>query len=125
LCTFCLLNQIVFLEKGQFVTGRESLVREYNKGEKPSERVSENTIWRWLKMFERSGMLNIKSTTKFSVVTVLNWNYYQLGELQVNDEHTSNVEQLYTNNNVNNDKNEKNERTKNIKNTSPFFGLDE
>jgi len=73
-------NQILVLEKGQFVTGRQSLAREYNKGEKPSEIVSEHTLWRWLKMFEKDGMLHIESSTKYSVITVLNWNYYQLGE---------------------------------------------
>lgn len=95
-------NQLVQLEVGEFVTGRESLFYEFNRGVKPSEQTSSSTLWRWLKNFEQWQMLNIKTTTKYSIVSVLNWSQYQDGEQQSDNGRTSNEQQVSTNNNVNN-----------------------
>ena len=108
-------NQVVNLKQGQFVTGRESLALEYNRGEKPSGRMSEQTLWRWMKMFEKEQMLNIKSTTKYSVITITNWNYHQQGEQQVFNNQTAHEQQSNTNKNVENKENLKNERNENGK----------
>lgn len=96
-------NQMVILEKGQFVTGRDTLFEEFNKGVKNDEVVSRSTLWRWLKNFETWQMLNIKTTTKYSVVTVFNWCEYQQSEQQVNSKRTASEQQVNTNNNVNKD----------------------
>lgn len=95
-------NQMVVLEKGQFVTGRDSLSEEFNKGAKSDEVVAARTLWRWLKNFETWEMLSIKSTTKYSVVTVFNWSSYQGGDQQVSSKCPTDVQQVSTNNNVNN-----------------------
>ncbi|WP_432355280.1 Replication protein O [Sporosarcina sp. A2] len=106
-------NQMVHLEAGEFVTGRNSLFDEFNKGAKKDEIISSSTLWRWLNRFEEWQMLNIKKTTKFSVVTVINWSDYQGAEQQVNskwttdeqqmnNKRTADEQQVNTNNNVNN-----------------------
>ncbi len=106
-------NQMVKLEVGQFVTGRNALAEEFNKGAKKDEVVSPSTLWRWLNNFEEWQMLNIKKTTKYSVVTVVHWSEYQGSEQQVNSKWTANEQQMNnkrttdeqqvnTNNNVNN-----------------------
>lgn len=117
-------NQVVNLEVGQFITGRKALANEFNKGAKDNHIISESTLWRWLLLFEQLQMLNIKKTTKYSVVTVVNWREYQgieqqmnskwtadeqqmnssrtTSEQQMNNKRTANEQQMNTNNNVNN-----------------------
>ncbi len=112
-------NQIVVLQKGQFITGRDALFNEFNKGAKSSEVVSAVSLWRWLKKFEEWQMLNIKTTTKYSVVTVFNWVEYQQNEQQVNNKRTANEQQMITNNNVNN-ANKENKKDMSIQQAEQF-----
>jgi hypothetical protein len=77
-------KQKVKLSPGQFVTGRFALADDYNKGAKKSKVVPANTLWRWMKRFEEWGMLNIKSTNKYSIITITNWEAYQQNEQQMN-----------------------------------------
>lgn len=99
-------NQMVKLGVGEFVTGRNALADEFNKGAKKSEVISAITLWRWLKNFEDWQMLNIKTTTKYSVITILNWSEHQGNEQQVNSKRTTDEQQVNTINNVNNDNND-------------------
>lgn len=78
-------RQIIKLLPGQFITGRFALAKAYNEGAKKSDVVPESTLWRWLKRLEENDFVNIKTSTKFSVVTILNWNQYQLNEQQMNN----------------------------------------
>lgn len=94
-------NQMVKLDIGEFVTGRNALADEFNKGAKKDEVVSARTLWRWLKNFEEWQMLSIKSTTKYSVVTVVNWSEHQGGDQQVSSSRPTDVQQVSTINNVN------------------------
>ncbi len=98
-------KQIVELKPGQFVTGRFSLAKEYNRDAKPKDVVSDRTLWRWMKFLEESEFLSIKSTTKYSVVTINNWDKYQDNVQQTSSKCPSNVQQVSTNKN---DKNEEN-----------------
>ncbi len=106
-------NQMVHLDAGEFVTGRNALFDEFNKGAKKDDYISARTLWRWLKNFEEWGMLSIKSGTKFSVVTVVNWSDHQSGDQQMSNKRPSDDQQMTsnrptddqqvsTNNNVNN-----------------------
>lgn len=105
-------NQIVKLNPGEFVTGRNSLAEDLNRGMKPKDKQSELTWWRHLKTLEKLEMLNIKSTTKYSIISILKWSEYQNDvqetEQQMNNKCTSNEQQMNTNKNVKNEKNEKN-----------------
>lgn len=87
-------NQVVNLEVGQFITGRKALANEFNKGAKDTHIISESTLWRWLLLFEQLQMLNIKKTTKYSVVTVVNWCEYQGTEQQLNSKWTADEQQM-------------------------------
>lgn len=100
-------NQIIELKAGQFITGRSALSDEFNRDVKKDRRVDGLTLFRWLSLFEKMEMLNIKKTNKYSLVTVLNWDKYQ-------GQRTSNEQQLNTNKNDKNVKNVKNEKKEDI-----------
>jgi hypothetical protein len=102
-------NQVIKLERGQFPTGRFSLTEDMNKGVKPKQRLDDLTWWRYLKNLEKMGMLNIKTTNKFSVVTIDKYDFYQSvfnkgeqqTEQQMNNKRTTDEQQMNTNNNGN------------------------
>lgn len=98
----------VWLNSGEFVTGRDALTFEMNKGAKREHQVNSTSVWRWIKLFEKEGMLDIKSTTKYSVISISNWGAYQSDEQQVDNKWTSSEQQVDTNKNEKNYKNEKN-----------------
>ena len=98
----------VWLNSGEFVTGRDALTFEMNKGAKREHQVNSTSVWRWIKLFEKEGMLDIKSTTKYSVISISNWGAYQSDEQQVDIKWTSSEQQVDTNKNEKNYKNEKN-----------------
>lgn len=88
-------RQTVVLQAGQFITGRDAIHELYNKGLKPKDKVKgKSTVYRWLEALEVNGCLNIKKTTKYSVVTVSNWHEYQQNEQQneqqMNNKRTTN-----------------------------------
>lgn len=70
-------NQILQLKKGEFITGRNDIEREFNRGCKEEDFVTGRTLIRWLKLFEEMEMLSIRSTNRYSIVTVINWEKYQ------------------------------------------------
>ncbi|SFD57307.1 DnaD and phage-associated domain-containing protein [Enterococcus casseliflavus] len=98
----------MWLNSGEFVTGRDAITFEMNKGAKREHQVNSASVWRWLKKFESEQMLNIKSTTKYSVISINNWEEYQGSEQQVNINRTTSEQQVNTYKNEKNDKNEKN-----------------
>ena len=134
-------RQVVSLEPGQFVTGRFDLHELYNRGLKRSDKVAaEYTVWRWLQVLEKQGLVSIKSSNKFSIVTVVNWAFYQ-GDEQINEQQNehelsnklaTNEHELSTNKNVKNLENVKNDKknkstSRNKKPTypedSPYFKM--
>ncbi len=100
-------KQVVRLEPGQFVTGRFELEKEYNDGVPNRKKISASTLQRWLRKLETWQMLNIKTYSKFSIVTVSNWTEYQQDEQQVNNKWTTNEQQVDTDKNDKNGKNDK------------------
>jgi len=98
----------VELQEGEFITGRDSLAEDFNKGMNKEDKKSAITLWRWMKNFEKWEMLNIRSTNKYSIVTVLNWDEYQENEQQMNIQRTSDEQPMNTNKNAKNAKNDKN-----------------
>jgi hypothetical protein len=95
-------NQMITLKSGEFVTGRKALSDDLNKGMKPKQRQSELTWWRQLNNLEEWGMLNIKKTNKYSIVSIVKWSEYQENEQQLNNTCTTTEQQLNTNKNVKN-----------------------
>lgn len=98
-------NDVINIKEGQFVTGRKSLAEDMNKGVKPQQRLSESTWYRYLTNLEKWQMLNIKRTSKNSVVSIVRWNEYQQSEHHLNSTCTTDEHHLNTNNNVNNGNN--------------------
>ena len=104
-------NQLVELEAGQFVFGRKSAAEEL--------KLSDSSVYRYMQILQKLEMLNIKSNNKFSVVTVMKWDFYQgrddvdqqQVEQQTNNKRTTSEQQVNTNKNVKN--------VKNVKNISP------
>lgn len=101
-------RQKVWLEPGQFPTGRNKAGAELN--------MAPSTAWEYLKLLETNKTINIKSNSKYSIVTIENWGLYQSEEEKSNIKSdskpdiksTSNQQQINTNKNVKNVKNEKN-----------------
>ncbi|MEN0946762.1 hypothetical protein AAHQ30_14930, partial [Listeria monocytogenes] len=97
-------QQIVKLNPGQFVIGREKLEEAMNIGLKNKRTAL--TWWRRLQKLEKAQMLNIKSYNKFSIVTIENWGLYQgsdieneqQNEQQTNNKRTTDEQQTNTNN---------------------------
>lgn len=67
--------QPVKLNPGQFITGRYELHGQYHQWRKDYETLapSPRTLWRWLHDLQNMGFLTIKSTNKYSIVTMVNW----------------------------------------------------
>ena len=98
----------IHVSSGEFVTGRDTIAKEYNEGMTRDQQIVGRTLWRWLKKFEDEQMLSIKSTTKYSVVSIKNWHEYQVNDQQLSINRPTTVHQLSTNKNDKNDKNDKN-----------------
>lgn len=99
---------------GQFVTGRFS-IHKIMYPKKSKKNPNPLTVWRWLQSLENSGNLNIKTNNKYSLITIMNWDSYQVDEngnehafvQQMNNNCTTDEQQMNTNKNVKNDKNDK------------------
>lgn len=63
-------NQIVVVKEGQLITGRKQLSDETG--------ISETTIERILKTLENEQQVGQQTTTKFRLITILNWKEYQV-----------------------------------------------
>lgn len=104
-------KQEIELKSGQFVTGRFSLHQEFNQGIPPRKQTKDTTLWNWLKKLESMGNIDIKSSNKYSVISIVNWCEYQetlTTDSQQNDIGlTTDSQQIDTNKNVKNVKNEK------------------
>lgn len=89
-------DNIIKLEKGQFVTGRNKL----------SEALGQNssTIYKRLKKLEKLGYIELKSNNKNTLITVANWELYQVKEQQSNNKVTTKEQQSNTNKNSKNKK---------------------
>jgi len=108
------LKEPIKINPGQFMTGRESLHQIYYPRKKKNQK-SALTLWRWLQILEKAGNLNIKSYTKYSIITISNWTEYQQDEQQMNNKRTTDEQQMNTNKNDKNDKNDKKSKKKVIK----------
>jgi len=95
----------IIIKRGQVLTGRYKLAQETGIGI--------STIRRKLKLLQKIGFLTIKTTNKFSIVTIVKYSSYQeykaSGGQQVSHQETHQQDQQKTtNNNVKNVKNNNN-----------------
>jgi DNA-binding transcriptional regulator YhcF (GntR family) len=96
--------QEVELKEGQFIFGRNKAATELN--------MNPSTVYRYLSVIEKEGLVCANRNNKFTVVTIANWGLYQTveheNEQQMNNKRTTNEQQMNTNKNVKNVKNVKN-----------------
>lgn len=71
-------TQTVHLIPGQFIFGRKKAAEDLD--------LSEQEVRTILKYLEKSENLTIKSTNKFSIITIVNWNTYQGGGFEINQQ---------------------------------------
>lgn len=91
----------IILGPGQFVTGRKSLSQEYNDLLSPKKKVKETTLWHWMQKLKKWRKIDIQSTNKYSLITIVKWGEYQ-GDLttdqqQIDNKSTTNRQQVDTN----------------------------
>jgi hypothetical protein len=93
----------MMVERGQFITGRTQLIEETG--------IPGTTIERILNYFENEQQIGQQKTTKFRLISILNWSQYQQMDNKMDNKRTTNGQQTDTNKN---EKNEKNEKKKNV-----------
>lgn len=89
-------GEIIVIKEGQMVTGRKALSSETG--------IPETTIERVLDYLEKSSQIGQQKTTKFRLITIINWKEYQ----NADNKRTTNGQQTDTNKNEKKEKNEKN-----------------
>ena len=79
------LVEPVLVQPGQFITGRFALHADFHLSRRGYEKRSPSprTVWRWLEKLRNLQMLTIKSFSKYSIITITNWNQYQGFDQQV------------------------------------------
>lgn len=65
-------KRLIHLERGQFIYGRRKASEELN--------MKESTVRDYMQLLKNLRNLDIKSDNKFSVVTIVNWDLYQIQE---------------------------------------------
>jgi hypothetical protein len=71
-------SDVVNMEPGQFITSRKSLSEKLH--------LSEQSIRTLLKILENSKNLTIKSTNRYSLITIINWDVYQSNGIDINQQ---------------------------------------
>lgn len=106
--------QEVFLQPGEFIFGRKMASNETG--------LSEQTIRTCLSFLKKSKNLTIKSTNKFSILFIVNWDTYQHIEKETNQQ----INQHVTSNQpASNHKQEhKNNKTKELKDIYSYISTD-
>lgn len=85
-------NNIILIKEGQLITGRNKLALE--TGIKPT------SIERILNMLENEHQIGQQKTTKYRLITIVNWKEYQNTDSKTDSKRTTNGQQADTNKNV-------------------------
>ena len=97
-----MVGERIMLKPGQVITGRKSIASKLN--------ISESKVYRVLNEFKIEHQIEQQASNKNSLITILNWDFYQESDGQIDGQVTDNRRtsdgQVTTNKN---DKNVKNE----------------
>ena len=98
-------NKEITIQEGQLITGRKELSKQTG--------ISEQSIRTGLTILKSTSTITIKSTSKFSLISILNWHTYQgkstnTSTNKLTNEQPATNQQLTTNKNDKNVKNDKN-----------------
>jgi len=92
-------NQMVTIPRGSLLTGRKSLAKDTG--------IQESKIERLLKLFKNEQQIEQQSFTKYRLISITNYESYQVSEQQTNSKRTADEQQVNTNKNVKKEKNVK------------------
>lgn len=93
---------LIVVKEGQLLTGRKELSKETG--------IPEGTIEGILTAMEKNQhLIQQQKTTKYRIITILNWKNYQNSNIKTNNKPTTNQQQTDTNKNDKNVKNDKKE----------------
>jgi len=111
-------DQFVKLSPGQLVTGRKAIAA--------ATKLSEQNTRTALKKLEKLEILTINPQSKYSIISITNWDEYQETNQQPTNSQPTSNQQVTTNKNTKNTKNNKNTETKRftppeLKNVSDYF----
>lgn len=94
-------NEKILIKRGQLLTSRNKLSEAVH--------VQENKIYRILKCFENEHQIEQQKTSRYTIISIVNYDTYQKNEQvieqQMNSERTADEQPMNTNNNINNDNN--------------------
>ena len=96
---FMFNKEIIIIKEGQLLTGRKQLSKATG--------INSGTIENILKMLENEHQILQQKTTKFRVITIVNWHSYQVSDSDIDNKVTTELQQSYTNKNDKNVKNDK------------------
>lgn len=97
-------GEVVILHRGQLITGRKELAQQTG--------VPETTIERILNFLENEHQIGQQKTTKYRLITILNWDSYQKVDIVSDNKRTTSGQQADTNKNNNNNKKNKDTASK-------------
>ena len=80
----------LLVKKGQFIMG----------GIKAEEvlKIARTTIYYWIDFLQKEGMIDIKKTNKYTIITIQNWDKYQDVDIKKTSNVTTSGQQVDTNN---------------------------
>ena len=90
-------GELKIIKEGQFLTGRKELSKETG--------VSPTSCERILRMLENGHQIGQQKTTKYRIITILNWKQYQNMDNKADNKRTTDGQQTDTYKNDKNDKN--------------------
>jgi len=110
-------RQKIEIKTGQFITGKNVASKELD--------MAVGTIWFWFDQLEKDKYIERKSTNKYSIVTVLNYDKYQETERRLNADRTQIEQQIEPNNNDKNEKNDNNRERDSLKSLTYLINIEE
>jgi hypothetical protein len=93
-------GKVLIIKEGQFITGRKELSKQTG--------IPATTIERILETLENGHQIGQQKTTKYRLITIVNWTEHQNLDSKVDNKRTTNGQQTDTNNIGKNEKNERN-----------------
>jgi len=96
-CDVLLSRKTVHLDRGQFLFGRLSASEELKQ--------SPSTVRNWIMFLKQDNCLDIKSSNKYSIITIINYDEYQTLDSKLDNKITTEKKQNNTDKNVKNENN--------------------
>lgn len=106
-------KEIIHIKEGQLITGRKELSAQTG--------ISQTTIENILKLLENEHQIGQQKTTKFRVITILNWSKYQKSDSKSDNKRTTDGQQMDTNKN---DKKEEKDKKEIVEQSSTEWSLE-